>query len=222
MKKLIQLGFSMRFREVGRFKILSAVTFVCLAHSSQVSANQAANATVTRAKAQPNVQSNTQSNTQVNAQTNASQNKPKGKKYYFREYGMAGCGLGSVVMGKEGGQVFAATTNWTAFNQMFAITLGTSNCDDSPMSEVASRLDLFVNVNKVALAGDVARGNGEALNSVSAILKCSDREHFNSVMQRSFAQIFPSERVAPNDVTDSIITSVMKDEALSKTCELPS
>ena len=45
------------------------------------------------------------------------------------QYGMAGCGLGSVVISDDGFlQVFAATTNGTSYSQSFGITSGTSNC----------------------------------------------------------------------------------------------
>ena len=44
-----------------------------------------------------------------------------------RKYGIAGCGLGSVLFGTSGG-VFAYTTNSSSGNQVFGITSGTSNC----------------------------------------------------------------------------------------------
>ena len=47
-----------------------------------------------------------------------------------RGYGTAGCGLGAVLMGPKAAQIFASTTNYTVFNQFFAITIGTSNCTD--------------------------------------------------------------------------------------------
>ena len=69
-------------------------------------------------------------------------------KKFARNYGMAGCGLGSMIIGKEGGQIFAATTNGTAYNQTFGISAGTSNCDDSAAAEVADRMDKFVVANE--------------------------------------------------------------------------
>src|SRR5690348_11977029 len=46
-------------------------------------------------------------------------------------YGMAGCGLGSLVFGPNDApvaQVLAATTNGTFASQTFGISSGTSNC----------------------------------------------------------------------------------------------
>lgn len=145
------------------------------------------------------------------------------KKSYSREYGMAGCGLGAVVMGKHGGQIFAATTNGTFYNQTFGITFGTLNCDDSDrMEEVASRMDNYVVANKGALASDIARGEGETLAGLAKIMNCSDPSKLSSALQSNFKQIFPTHTVVPNVVTDEIITTVVGDEALAVTCKLES
>jgi hypothetical protein len=141
-------------------------------------------------------------------------------KSFARNYGMAGCGLGSIVIDKNGAQILAATTNGTAYNQVFGITFGTSNCIDSESEQVASRVDRFVTVNKVALAGDVARGEGETLASLSMMLNCSDSARFNSALQGRFGQIFPSYEVPANEVTDSIITTITTDSSLAETCKL--
>lgn len=142
----------------------------------------------------------------------------KERKTFKREYGMAGCGLGSVIVGRQGGQIFAATTNGTLYNQSFGISFGTLNCDDSEMAQTANRMDVYVSANKVALASDIARGGGEALVGVSKILKCSDPELLSSKLQGNFAKIFPSYEITPNEVTDSMITVILQDSKLSKTC----
>jgi hypothetical protein len=138
---------------------------------------------------------------------------------FSRPYGMAGCGLGSMIVGKHGGQIFAATTNGTAWNQTFGIMAGTSNCVDNPNNAMASRMDQFVVANKVALAGDIARGNGETLGSLSTLLGCSDSIQLNSALQKNFSQIFPSYDVQPNIVTDSIISVVKTDQQLATSCK---
>ncbi|MFL5815015.1 MAG: DUF3015 family protein [Bdellovibrionia bacterium] len=139
---------------------------------------------------------------------------------FTREYGMAGCGLGSMVVGKKGGQIFAATTNGTAWNQTFAITAGTSNCVDSPNSEVAQRMDTFIASNKLALASDIARGNGETLVNISGMMGCADQSgKISKVLQSNFNEIFPSSKVYPNEITDSIISTVLKNQELSASCK---
>ena len=90
-------------------------------------------------------------------------------------YGMAGCGLGSIVFGNKPGivQIFAATTNGTFNSQTFGITSGTSNCVDT---SGASSSRLFIDVNREALAKDMSRGSGDTIKSLSAIAGCKDSE----------------------------------------------
>lgn len=137
---------------------------------------------------------------------------------FSRPYGMAGCGLGSVLIGKRGSQIFAGTTNGTSYNQSFAISTGTLNCVDNPEDEVAQRMDKFLIVNKAALAGDIAKGNGETLLSLSTLMGCGQSSRFGSVLQQNFNSIYPNEKVSPNEVTDSIITVIRSDSALSEQC----
>ncbi len=139
---------------------------------------------------------------------------------FTREYGMAGCGLGSMVVGKRGGQIFASTTNMTLWNQSFGITFNSLNCIDSATEQAAHRMDNFILVNQVTMADDIAKGNGETLASISSILHCSDSALLNSKLQGNFSHIFPNYEVAPNEVTDSIISVIMTDDGLSKSCKI--
>jgi hypothetical protein len=106
-------------------------------------------------------------------------------------YGMAGCGLGSLVFGNKAGfvQIFAATTNGTFNSQTFGITSGTSNCVDT--SGAASG-KLFIDVNREALAKDMSRGSGETIKSLSAIAGCKDSEAVGAHLQKSFKSLSPS------------------------------
>ena len=121
-------------------------------------------------------------------------------------------------MGKKGGQISASTTNGTSGTQTFGITSGTSNCTDDENNEVANRMDLFVVGNKVALADDIARGQGETLNGLSQLMGCQDQSKLNAALQSEFATIFPNAEVVANEVTDSIVTVVMNDSALLSSC----
>src|SRR6185369_9628162 len=111
---------------------------------------------------------------------------------FAKKYGTAGCGLGTLVMGKDGSQVLAATTNGTSGSQTFGITSGTSNCTDDGHMASRNQLPIFLDVNKAALANDMARGNGETLSHVSYALGCSDTVTFNSVMQKNYSTVFPN------------------------------
>jgi len=145
--------------------------------------------------------------------------KSKGIKKFSRPYGMAGCGLGSMVMGKSGSQVFAATTNNTG-SQLFGITTGTSNCVDGSENQVASKSDQFIHGNRLAIQMDIARGSGETVSGLSQILGCSNSATFGQAMQKNYDQIFTKEKTVTNEITDSIITVIQNDSDLMQQCRL--
>jgi hypothetical protein len=144
----------------------------------------------------------------------------KAVKKFSRPYGMAGCGLGSIVLGKHGSQIFAATTNGTASNQLFGITFGTSNCVDGSENQVASKSDMFIRANRLAVQMDIARGNGESLAGLSQIMGCADSQKFGQAMQKNYSEIFTGEKTVINEVTDSIITVIQNDEDLIQQCHV--
>lgn len=139
---------------------------------------------------------------------------------FTREYGMAGCGLGSVVVGKRSAQIFAATTNATAFNQLFGITFGTLNCVDGPVNEVAMNMDKFIVANRSALSADVAKGDGETLAALTQVIGCNaDSRAVGQALKANYNEIFVSD-AQTNIVTDSIISVLQKDSQLASQCNL--
>lgn len=114
--------------------------------------------------------------------------------------GPAGCGLGNLAFGKDN-QILAATTNGTSGNQTFGITSGTSNCIDS---KGVAKLDAYVEANQVALANDVARGNGETVAGLSKILGCANGHSVNSTLQQNYEMIFPAQDRSASEVSKSI------------------
>ncbi len=93
-------------------------------------------------------------------------------KFTGQSYGLAGCGLGSIVFGDKPGmiQVVAATLNGTGY-QTFAISTGTSNCGESGKQ---ARAEQFIEVNKVSLENDLSRGAGESIVSLSEVMGCKN------------------------------------------------
>lgn len=104
-------------------------------------------------------------------------------------YGMAGCGLGSLVFGDKPGiiQIFAATTNGTSGNQTFGMSTGTLNCGTK---EKFVKAEQFIEVNKVALENDMARGQGESLTALSQVLECNNAS-FAADMKNNYQSSFP-------------------------------
>jgi hypothetical protein len=144
----------------------------------------------------------------------------KGKKAYSRPYGMAGCGLGSAALGKEGNQVLAATTNGTFYSQLFGITSETLNCVDDNAAQVAHRSDVYIQFNKYALQGDIAQGQGETLAAYSKLVGCSSDEKLGQALKGQFDTIFTNENKNPNEITDAIMSVIMEDKNLSLSCQL--
>lgn len=119
-------------------------------------------------------------------------------------YGVAGCGLGSMVFGSQEGfvQIIAATLNSTGV-QTFGITTGTSNCGKGLFAK--AEVNTFIQSNSVALENDIARGQGETLSTLNNMLGCD--ASFSSTLQKNYKSIY-----APNvEASDRIL-------ALSESC----
>jgi hypothetical protein len=130
--------------------------------------------------------------------------------------GMAGCGLGSMVFPDDNSklQIVSGILNWVGGNQTFAITSGTSNCVDHGASASA----MYIAVNQESLKKDIARGEGESLNGLSQLLKCSDPVALNSTLQQNYASIFPSNEVKSEQVNKNIHALIQSNKSLNGTC----
>lgn len=124
-------------------------------------------------------------------------------------YGMAGCGLGSVVNAEMGWshddkQLFAATTNGIAGSQMFGITTGTSNCGAAASSKAEGMKkkkkvaqEVYLQYNLAQLKAESAQGKGETLGGLATVFGCQNQltgtyDDFASATQRHHAEIFGS------------------------------
>ena len=135
-----------------------------------------------------------------------------------KPYGEAGCGLGTLVMGKEGNQVLVATTNGTFGNQTFGISTGTLNCvDDGAVAEHRA-LDLYLDSNRVALASDASRGQGESVVALAKLLGCRDSAALGSALQRNYSTVFPRSNVGSAELSRSVRGLVRSEPALAAAC----
>jgi hypothetical protein len=126
---------------------------------------------------------------------------------FAAKYGSAGCGLGSMIF--EGDQtwwkqVLAGTTNFTGLNTI-AISLGTSNCD-SPAPLKIGQAEAYIEANKVALANDIARGNGETIVGLSKVYGCANSTEFGRALKSNYTMIFPNTTADSREITHSINT----------------
>jgi hypothetical protein len=132
-----------------------------------------------------------------------------------RGYGPAGCGLGSLIFEPNSGftQIFAATTNGTFGSQTFGISSGTSNCSDTGGGSASAKA--FVETNRTALAKDVARGQGETIESLSRLGGCGDARAVGASLQKNFDRVFPSATMSDSEVGTSVVDALRSDPALA-------
>ena len=137
-------------------------------------------------------------------------------------YGLAGCGLGAIIIGPKPGfmQLFAATSNATFASQTFGITTGTSECGRGAIAyEMEQRTYLTHNIEGVQK--DIAAGKGEKLANLAYLMGCSadSVEAFGSAAQQNYGQIFAEgENSQPEYVLHRIKTTVKSDASLSTSC----
>lgn len=137
------------------------------------------------------------------------------------KYGVAGCGLGSMVFKNDNGvapQVLAATTNGTFYSQTFGITSGTSNCTDDGTVAARKQLPMFIETNQIALANDIVRGNGETLSHLSKVMGCKDTEILSSSLKNNYGTIFTTENIKSDKITSEIINTIRHDSRLASSC----
>lgn len=122
-----------------------------------------------------------------------------------RDYGDAGCGLGSQLFhdNTKTDQVLASTTNGTTGTQWFGISSGTSNCVDSATVKSEAKVQLFIEANRLAIAKDISRGQGETLSTLAELLNCQDGS-IGPVLQKNYDAIFPNRDTSAAKMSEAI------------------
>lgn len=137
-------------------------------------------------------------------------------------YGMAGCGLGSLLFGTDNGkiQILAATTNGTFGSQTFGITSGTSNCVQGGVVTSQREQAAFAEVNFQDLKRNMAAGGGEYLSSFATLLGCDDsaKSSFASMTQTKYEAIFPTANTSPMQMLGAVKTEIKATPALANSC----
>jgi Protein of unknown function (DUF3015) len=137
-------------------------------------------------------------------------------------YGMAGCGLGSLVFGTQNtlvNQIIAATLNGTG-GQTFGITSGTSNCVQSGVVKAEREQAAFAEVNFQDLKRNMAAGGGEYLASFSSLLGCTDaaKPVFFKMTQDKYETVLPSEKTSPDQMLMSVKQQIKASPTLAGSC----
>lgn len=136
---------------------------------------------------------------------------------YEANYGMAGCGLGSLIIKnkRKWPQLGAAVLNAVGY-QTFAITSGSSNCVDKGKDYAQKEKEVFVTINLPSLEKEAAQGQGQHLSAFAEILGCPSHEAFADFSQNNFKSIFNSQQ--PDTVLKNYIDEIKKDEQLQNKC----
>ncbi len=133
-----------------------------------------------------------------------------------------GCGWGNALFAGQNGtgpHVLAATTNNTFGNNTFGMTFGTNGCSTTGKLSYGGKNAVAAIMNE--FSEDVARGEGDALNTVAVLygVEPTDRDTFASVMHENFAVLFPSEDVTADEMIASIEDVMKADSTLARYLE---
>jgi len=134
------------------------------------------------------------------------------------DYGAAGCGLGSIVFGKEGKmqQILASTTNGTFGSQTFGITSGTSNCEKGGKL-AALPVKEFAASNRNQLEAEVAQGSGETIASISNLMNCSNEAAVATSLKSNFNEIF--DESSNDEVGAKVADQLASDAQFQQACQ---
>lgn len=117
-----------------------------------------------------------------------------------------GCGLGRVALeGKKGKglEILGVILNGVFGNQTFAITSGTSGYKEGAVIGV-NYVDVYIAENMDNLATDIAKGDGEYLDTLATMMKVENRDLFKAKLSNNFNMIFTSKEVTSDEVVANI------------------
>ncbi|MCX6127263.1 MAG: DUF3015 family protein [Proteobacteria bacterium] len=156
----------------------------------------------------------------IDAAAGAAESSTKPTAEHRSPYGMAGCGLGALIIKSpsKGPQIGASFLNMTGV-QTSGISSGTSNCKMSKDDLAIREQEVFMEVNLASVAKDAAAGQGEHLTAFAEILGCShgeDLKVFSSLSQSKFDAIFKAQD--SKSVLSNYREMIKADRQLAKSC----
>ena len=140
------------------------------------------------------------------------------------DYGVAGCGLGSVIFGSAGEpQLLVATTNNTiVWDRLFGITSGTSNCDTTTGAALyqEAEKEQFIALNYADLKQEIASGQGAKLSGLAKLMGCGHSVAFAAVLQKNHAYFFEVDKNEPAEFVKRLEAKIKSDSTLATSCKL--
>lgn len=116
-----------------------------------------------------------------------------------------GAGLGRLVLKGQKGkamEIIGVTLNAIG-TQTFAITSGTSGYKEGAVIGV-NYVDVYIAENMDNLATDIAKGDGEYLDTLATMMKVENRDLFKAKLSKNFNTIFTSKEVTSQEVVANI------------------
>ena len=120
--------------------------------------------------------------------------------------GNTGVGFGTQVLeGKKGKawELLATCLNGICCNGAFAITSGTLGYKEG-LTIAMNDVEIYVAKNMDSLATDIARGDGEYVNTLASMMKVEDVASFKSKLKNNFDRIYSNEGVTSKQVVQNI------------------
>lgn len=131
------------------------------------------------------------------------------------------CGWGNMLFeGKAGAgyHFMASIFNSSSGNNTFGMTSGTNGCSTRGRLTYSGKNVMTVSQIMTEFSEDVAKGNGEALETVAVVfgIEKQDRTVFAEVAHANFEKLFPSENVTAEHVVETLVELLKSDARLAK------
>lgn len=117
-----------------------------------------------------------------------------------------GPGLGRTVLKGKSGKVMELVgtfLNSICGNGTFAISSGTLGYQEGATIGLNS-VDLYVAENMDSIANDIAKGNGEYLDTLAHLMKVENKDAFKENLHKNFNKIYTSKDVTSKEVVANI------------------
>ena len=117
-----------------------------------------------------------------------------------------GVGLGTMVLKGKSGKLmeFVATClNGICGNGTFALTTGTLGYKEGAVIGV-NIVDVYVAENMDSLANDIAKGDGEYLDTLAHLMKVENKDAFKDKLHKNFNKIYTSKDVTSKEIVANI------------------
>lgn len=133
----------------------------------------------------------------------------------------SGCGLGWEVAPKQSlvSSFTRSLVNSTA-SSTIAMTLGTSGCAKHSIVYNEKQGIHFVESNKMELAVEMAKGQGEFVAGLAEVFGCQNAKAFGSMVQNKYESVLPNANVSGVELYNNLRNEIKNDSALNASCSL--